>query len=301
MKLEIKNINKSFSGKKILNDVTFTINSGKAMGFLGRNGAGKTTTIRIIMDVFKADSGEILIDGKPFNKKNYKIGYLPEEKGMYQKISLIDQLTYFAELKGLNKVEAKKSAKKTIEKIGLSEYENKLLQTLSKGNQQKFFIGQAIVNNPDILILDEPFGGLDPVNAQVLKDIIKEYITEKKLVVFSSHQMSHVEEFCDDVTFIKNGNIIISENLTVLKRNLGKNKYKLIIADKNNKEVKSILDEIKNIRYEMEKEYFVIECLNDKSSKTLLNDLLKNDIEIDLFGHYEPSLEKIFIKLEGDN
>ena len=298
MKLEVKNINKSFGNKKILKDVSFTIESGKTMGFLGRNGAGKTTTIRIIMDVFKPNSGEILIDGKPFNREDYKIGYLPEEKGMYQKISLLDQLTYFAELKGMNKKEAIEASTKMIEKMELSEFLNKPLSTLSKGNQQKFYIAQAIVNDPDILILDEPFGGLDPVNAGVLKDIIKEFIKKKKIVVFSSHQMSHVEEFCDDVTFIKDGKIILSDNLKKIKKEMGKNKIKLTCEGLNSKELSEKLNKLKDVVVEVDNGDLIIECLKNKTTNDLLTELLKLNLKIESFGYYEPSLEKIFISLE---
>lgn len=301
MKLEVKNINKSFGNKNILKDVSFNIESGKTMGFLGRNGAGKTTTIRIIMDVFKPNSGEVLIDGKPFNREDYKIGYLPEEKGMYQKISLLKQLTYFAELKGMNKKEAMEKSSSLIEKMGLKEFENKPLSNLSKGNQQKFYIAQAIVNDPDILILDEPFGGLDPVNAGVLKDIIKEFISKKRIVLFSSHQMSHVEEFCDDVTFIKDGKIILSDNLKKIKRELGKNKIKIKLEDLNVKDAEKELSKIKDISIEVEKYDLIIECLNNKTSNDLLSELLKLKFKIESFGYYEPSLEQIFIYLERGN
>lgn len=297
MKLELKNINKNFGNKKILKNLSFSVESGKAMGFLGRNGAGKTTTIRIIMDVFKADSGSILIDGKPFNKENFKVGYLPEEKGMYQKISLIKQLAYFGELKGLSKIDSINKGTELINMMGLSEYINKPLSTLSKGNQQKFFISQAIIDDPDILILDEPFGGLDPVNAQSLKEIINDFIKKDKIVIFSSHQMSHVEEFCDDVTFIKNGKILLSENLNKLKKEMGKNKIKLKIKEKD---FIDKLNNIENISFEIEKKHIIIECLKNKSTNELLNDLIKQKLSIEEFSYYEPNLETIFIKLEGD-
>lgn len=297
MKLEVKNVNKSFSGKKILKNVTFTTESGKAMGFLGRNGAGKTTTIRIIMDVFKSDNGEVLIDGKVLDRNKYKIGYLPEEKGMYQKISLIKQLAYLGELKGLSKTDSINKGTELINMMGLSEYINKPLSTLSKGNQQKFFISQAIIDDPDILILDEPFGGLDPVNAQSLKEIINNFIKKDKIVIFSSHQMSHVEEFCDDVTFIKDGKILLSKNLNKLKKEMGKNKIKLKVSEKD---FMDKLNNINNINFEIEKKHIIIECLKNKSTNELLADLIKQKLNIEEFSYYEPNLETIFIKLEGD-
>ncbi|MDD2625439.1 MAG: ATP-binding cassette domain-containing protein, partial [Bacilli bacterium] len=253
--------------------------------------------IRIIMDVFKADSGSITINDKPFLKKDYKIGYLPEEKGMYQKIPLLKQLVYFGELKGLSKKEAIEKGTEIINKMGLSEYLNKPLSMLSKGNQQKFFIAQSIINDPDILILDEPFGGLDPVNAQSLKDIIRDYIKKDKIVIFSSHQMSHVEEFCDDVTFIKDGKIVLSDNLNKLKKEIGKNKIKIKLIEDNEVEKLNI---IKDILIKKENDYIIIECLNNKKTNDLLLEILNLKLNIEEFSNYVPNLETIFIKIEGD-
>lgn len=246
MRLEIKNVNKTFDKTQILHDVSFTVESGRAMGFLGRNGAGKTTTIRSLMDVFKADSGEFLIDGKPLDRNKYKIGYLPEERGMYQKIKLLDQLIYFGELKGMTKAEAKERAMSGLERLELESYANKKMETLSKGNQQKVQILQSVINDPDIIIFDEPFSGLDPVNAQVLKDIIVEYINKDRIVLFSSHQMNLVEEFCDDITFIKKGHILLSDNLNKVKEEMGEGKY-LLKTDNEDLESLSGIDGINNV------------------------------------------------------
>ncbi|MBQ4101036.1 MAG: ATP-binding cassette domain-containing protein, partial [Oscillospiraceae bacterium] len=188
MILELKNIEKSFGEKKVLTNISFKAESGKAFGLLGRNGSGKTTSIRILMDVFSSDAGEVLLDGKPIDYKNVQIGYLPEERGLYPKKVIIEQLTYFAELKGMQRSEAIKSVDYWLEKLGMTEYRNKRLDTLSKGNQQKIQLITAIAHNPDIVILDEPFSGLDPVNAMLLKDVVKEQIKTGKIVLFSSHQ-----------------------------------------------------------------------------------------------------------------
>lgn len=301
MKLEIKNVNKSFSGKHVLHDVAFTVESGKAMGFLGRNGAGKTTTIKSLMGVFKQDSGEFIVDGKPFSRKDYKVGYLPEERGMYSKISIIDQLTYFGELKGMSKKEAKKSAHDWIVKLELGDYENKTLDTLSKGNQQKIQIAQAIIDDPDILILDEPFSGLDPVNAQVLKDIIRDFINRDKLVIFSSHQMGYVEEFCDDIAIIKSGEIILTGDLKEIKKGLRKNRFRLIASNLTIEETKEKLKSIEKITFYENKEALIIKCKEEMSENQLLLELIKLNISIGHFSIYEPSLEEIFIKLEENN
>ena len=301
MKLEIKNVNKSFSGKHVLHDVSFTVESGKAMGFLGRNGAGKTTTIKALMGVFKQDSGEFIVDGKPFSRKDYKVGYLPEERGMYSKISIIDQLTYFGELKGMNKKEAKKSAHDWIVKLELVDYENKTLDNLSKGNQQKIQIAQAIIDDPDILILDEPFSGLDPVNSQVLKDVIRDFINKDRLVIFSSHQMGYVEEFCDDIAIIKNGQIILTGDLKEIKKRLRKNRFKLIASNLSVEETKEKLKLIEKITFYENKESLIIQGKEEISENDLLLELIKLNISIEHFSIYEPSLEEIFIKLEENN
>ena len=168
MVLELKNISKSFGEKLVLKDVSFTAEGGKAFGLLGRNGAGKTTAIRILMNVFPSNGGEVLLDGKPVDYNKIGIGYLPEERGLYPKKPIIDQLIYFAELKGMGSKEAVRVVDHWLERLGMMEYRSKKLDTLSKGNQQKIQLITALAHDPDIVILDEPFSGLDPVNAILL-------------------------------------------------------------------------------------------------------------------------------------
>ena len=186
LKLEVKGLKKVFGETEVLHGISFTVESGKALGLLGRNGAGKTTTIRILMDVFRANSGEILINGKKFKPLDYKIGYLPEERGLYPKRKVAEQIIYLATLRGLSKKEAKENTYKWLKKLGVEEYADRKLDTLSKGNQQKVQLAQTLVANPEIVILDEPFSGLDPVNSQILKDCINELIADNKLVIFSA-------------------------------------------------------------------------------------------------------------------
>ena len=218
MILELKNIEKSFGEKKVLTGVSFKAEGGKAFGLLGRNGAGKTTSIRILMDVFPANSGEVLIDGQPIDYNKIGIGYLPEERGLYPKKIIIDQLTYFAELKGMSRKEAVQSIDYWLGRLGMTEYRNKKLETLSKGNQQKIQLITALAHDPDIIILDEPFSGLDPVNAMLLKDVVKEQIAKGKIVLFSSHQMSYIEEFCDSIAILNNGVVALHGDLHDIKR-----------------------------------------------------------------------------------
>lgn len=298
MKLELKEINKYFGEKHILKDVSFTVTSGKAMGFLGRNGAGKTTTIRILMDVFRQDSGSLLLDGKPFQRQNYRIGYLPEERGMYSKSTVLEQLVYFAMLRGVKEKEAKANAQYWLKRFDLDAYANQKLEVLSKGNQQKVQISQSFIADPEILILDEPFSGLDPVNAQVFKEALREFIEQGRLVIFSSHQMAYVEEFCDDVALIDQGKIILAGELQAIKRDWGKDKVRL--HTKAEAELESLLEQ-RQLLFQKEQGAYLI-SLSDQYQKTkLLKELVEHDIEIDLFAEYQPKLEEIFVSKVGEH
>ena len=303
MKLEVKELRKTFEDNEVLHGISFSVESGKALGLLGRNGAGKTTTIRILMDVFKANSGEILMDGRNFNPKDFQIGYLPEERGLYPKKKVMEQIVYLATLRGMTKKEAKESTRKWLNRLGVSEYENRKLETLSKGNQQKVQLAQTLVCNPDIIILDEPFSGLDPVNSQILKDVVNELIADNKLVIFSSHQMSYVEEFCDEIAIINKGEIVLSGNLKNIKKDFGKNR---LILSANNMS----LEELSNFAaenfadivkvYETKKNFIVLELCDGKSKNDLLQKILTTDIDIEKFAEYEPTLTDIFVLKAGD-
>ena len=224
MKLELKNIEKSFGEKKVLKGISLVAEGGKAFGLLGRNGAGKTTSIRIMMNVFPANSGEVLFDGKPINYEKVQFGYLPEERGLYPKKKIIDQLVYFAELKGMKKKDAVAAVDYWLERLGMTEYRNKRLDTLSKGNQQKIQLITALAHDPEIVILDEPFSGLAPVNALLLKDVVNETIAKGKIVLFSSHQMNYIEEFCDSIAIINGGEVVLKGDLHEIKRNYPRNR-----------------------------------------------------------------------------
>ena len=303
MKLEVKNIRKSFSGNEVLHGISFSVESGKALGLLGRNGAGKTTTIRILMDVFKCDSGEILIDGKPFMPKNHQIGYLPEERGLYPKKKVTEQIIYLASLRGISKKEAKENTLKWLKRLGIEEYANRKLDTLSKGNQQKVQLAQTLVCNPEIIVLDEPFSGLDPVNAQILKDVVNELIQNNKIVIFSSHQMSYVEEFCEDIAIINKGNIALSGNLKDIKKDFGKNRLILSASNYSLEELKKICEEqLTNLVsiYEVKKDFLVLELCENTTKNNLLKHILTTNIDIEKFAIYEPTLTDIFVLKAGD-
>jgi ABC-2 type transport system ATP-binding protein len=221
MKLELKNIEKAFGEKKVLTGVSFVAEGGKAFGLLGRNGAGKTTSIRILMNVFGADRGEVLLDGKPINYEKIGIGYLPEERGIYTKNRVLEQLIYFGKLRGMSGAAAKRSACELLERFGITEYANMTADKLSKGNQQKVQLAATMIHDPELIILDEPFSGLDPVNAESLRRIINGLVDEKKYIIMSSHQMATVEDYCRDLVLLHRGHALVSGNLRQIKESYG--------------------------------------------------------------------------------
>ena len=301
MKLDVQDIRKSFGDREILHGISFSVVSGRAMGFLGRNGAGKSTTIRCLMDVFRQDSGQFLLDGQPFKPWEMRIGYLPEERGMYQKNDVLGQLTYFAMLRGADRASAQKTAHYWIDYFGLGDYKKKKLETLSKGNQQKIQIAQSFLNEPDILILDEPFSGLDPVNAQVFKDTIARFVKEGKLVIFSSHQMSYVEEVCDDVTLIHEGNILLTGDLRQIKRAEGQDKLQLSLVSGSLEDLglqlKAAFPQVDISRHNGS---LVLDTRGQDLQASLLTWLAKEEVKLRSFGLYEPSLTDIFIQKVGE-
>ena len=294
MVLELKNIEKSFGEKKVLTGVSFKAEGGKAFGLLGRNGAGKTTSIRILMDVFPANSGEVLIDGQLIDYNKIGIGYLPEERGLYPKKIIIDQLTYFAELKGMSRKEAVKSIDYWLKRLGMTEYRNKKLETLSKGNQQKIQLITALAHNPDIIILDEPFSGLDPVNAMLLKDVVKEQIAKGKIVLFSSHQMSYIEEFCDSIAILNNGVVALQGDLHDIKRDYPRDR--LVVKTET---PDAIIADFGSTCTVMDNGDLMI-CLGSPSEKKTTMTRLVETYDIDEVKVYEPSLNDIFVEYAGD-
>lgn len=303
MELEIRDIHKSFGETEVLHGISFKVVSGQALGLLGRNGAGKTTAIRILMDVFRANSGEILIDGKPFKAQRHSIGYLPEERGLYPKRTVTDQMIFLARLRGMKKSDAVKGTQKWLKRLGISEYADRKLETLSKGNQQKVQLAATLVSDPEIVILDEPFSGLDPVNSQILKDVVNELISEGKIVIFSSHQMSYVEEFCDSIAIIHHGEIVLSGRLSEIKREYGKNRLMLSAVNYTLTEledkIKTDFSDILSVSGKS-KAYLILNKVNDTATKDIMKRIIDSDIEIDKFGCYEPSLGDIFVDKAGD-
>jgi ABC-2 type transport system ATP-binding protein len=293
MKLELEEIRKSFDEKQVLQGISFTASGGNAFGLLGRNGAGKTTTIRILMNVFPADSGRVLIDGQPIEYAKIGIGYLPEERGLYPKKKIIDQLVYFAQLKGMRYPDAVKSIDYWLERLDMQEYRGKRLDTLSKGNQQKIQLITALAHNPDIVILDEPFSGLDPVNAMLLKDVVKEEIAKGKIVLFSSHQMSYIEEFCDHIAILNGGRIALQGSLHEIKHNYTRDK--LIVRSE---QAGQILATPGISAKRLENGELLIH-LSAPQEKQRMMKLLAETYDIDEIRVFEPSLNDIFVEYAG--
>ena len=294
MTLELKNIEKSFGQKQVLRGVSFTAEGGKAFGLLGRNGAGKTTSIRILMNVFPADGGEVLLDGKPVDYNSVGIGYLPEERGLYPKKVIIDQLVYFAELKGMRTKDAVKAVDYWLARLGMTEYRNKRLDTLSKGNQQKIQLITALAHDPQIVILDEPFSGLDPVNAMLLKDVVREQIGKGKIVLFSSHQMSYIEEFCDRIAIINDGRVVLHGDLHDIKRNYVRDR--LVVSTTMAERVKADFGEACT---DGENGTLLIRLADPKDKQSVMKRLVET-YDVDEVKVFEPSLNDIFVEYAGD-
>ncbi len=294
MTLEIKNIKKSFGSKEVLRGLSFSAEGGKAFGLLGRNGAGKTTSIRILMDVFPPDEGEVLFDGRPIDYDKLRIGYLPEERGLYPKRIISEQLTYFAALKGMSKRDAAISVDKWLDRLGVAEYKSKKLETLSKGNQQKIQLITALAHDPHIIVLDEPFSGLDPVNAMLLKDVIKEEIAKGKIVLFSSHQMNYIEEFCDGIAILNEGLAAISGRIDDIKKSRPRDK--LVVSSRENARIKS---EIRGCT-DAEKGEIIIKLDSENDKMSMMNRLTAG-YDVDEIRVYEPSLNDIFIEYAGSS
>ena len=305
MELKLEAINKSFGTNHVLKDISFTAQSGKAFGLLGRNGSGKTTTIRVIMDVFPADFGTVLINGESNKKTKVTIGYLPEERGLYPKRLISDQMIYFGELRGMKAKDAKASAKAMLERLEAEEYFDKKLETLSKGNQQKIQLAIAVMTNPDIVILDEPFSGLDPVNAVLLKKLVEDLVKQGKIVLFSSHQMSYVEQFCDDVCIINKGNIVLGGNLKQIKRSYPRNKLLIAVEGGAEAAFRAELESDPTLKplynkVQQTDDGLLITLNNPEHRREFFAGALLQKYAVENFQIIEPSLEQIFIEKAGD-
>lgn len=292
MVLQLDDIHKSFGEKHVLKGISFEAKGGEAFGLLGRNGAGKTTSIRILMNVFPADQGQVQIDGRPINYNQIGIGYLPEERGLYPKKKIMDQLVYFAKLKGMDTKSAVKAIDYWLERLEMTEYRNKKLDTLSKGNQQKIQLITAVAHDPAIVILDEPFSGLDPVNAMLLKHVVKEEIAKGKIVLFSSHQMNYIEEFCDRIAILNEGQIAVQGSLYDIKHGFPRNE--LVVQSEQADKIAQDYAACSKLSLENDREVLI--RLNAPEEKTKMMQNLTGTYNIDKIAVNEPTLNDIFVK-----
>ena len=296
MGLVIENVSKTFVDKKAVDDISFRIEKPGVFALLGTNGAGKTTTIRMMLGILKKDTGTILWNGKSVDRKNVNFGYLPEERGIYPKTRIVDQLEYFAKLKGMSKQEAQKNIDYWLDKLKMTEYKYQTAEKLSKGNQQKIQVITAVMHNPELIVLDEPFSGLDPVNTELLKNIILELVKEDKYIVMSSHQMNSVEEFCEDVVILNKGKTVLKGNLNEIKDSYPIKKIEIDTKVDITKILQDNNLETKN----KEGRKHIISINNQEQAQTLLNDLVRNDIVIEKFELLKPTLHEIFIEKVGE-
>ena len=295
--LELKDLVKDFDGKRAVDNISITLKKGEILGLLGPNGAGKTTTIRMMMNIIAPDSGEIKIMGEKFNEKlKDRIGYLPEERGLYRKMKVSETLQFFGKLKGMQSGEIKKRGEELLKKFDLFDYYEKKIEELSKGMAQKLQIITTIIHSPDLLILDEPFSGLDPINIELVKDLILEMKRNGITIIFSTHLMDYAEKLVDSIVMVSNGKKVLDGYLSDVKSEYGK-KFIKINYDGDGKFVSSLkyIKGFKDYGKEMEIE------LNDiKDKDRLLKDLMSK-MSLNSFTLTEPSLNNIFIRNASDN
>lgn len=294
--LEVKNLTKRFSGITAVDRVSFSVSEGSVFGLIGRNGAGKTTTIRMMLNIYFPDEGEVLFKGAKI-AQDFKdsVGYLPEERGLYKKMKVIDMLLFLAELKGKKGIEINKLALQYLERFDLADRKNSKVEDLSKGNQQKVQFISTVLHDPDFLIFDEPFSGLDPINTNLLKEIILEMKNKGKVVIFSTHLMEFAEKMCDSIAMIDKGKIILNGKLSEIKekyasKNVSLN-YQGNISFLNNHPIIESIEDFGNATG--------IKLKNENSDQELLKLLMTNNILIKKFNVDEISLHEIFVLLAG--
>lgn len=294
--LEVKNLTKRFSGITAVDRVSFSVSEGSVFGLIGRNGAGKTTTIRMMLNIYFPDEGEVLFKGAKI-AQDFKdsVGYLPEERGLYKKMKVIDMLLFLAELKGKKGIEINKLALQYLERFDLADRKNSKIEDLSKGNQQKVQFISTVLHDPDFLIFDEPFSGLDPINTNLLKEIILEMKNKGKVVIFSTHLMEFAEKMCDSIAMIDKGKIILNGKLSEIKekyasKNVSLN-YQGNISFLNNHPIIESIEDFGNATG--------IKLKNENSDQELLKLLMANNILIKKFNVDEISLHEIFVLLAG--
>lgn len=289
--LIVENLRKEFKKVVAVDDLSFNINEGQIFGLLGPNGAGKTTTIRTVLNIIKPTSGNILFNGKKItNEFSNIIGYLPEERGLYKKSKVIDIILYFSSLKNMNKQDALNSADYWLNKLEISHFKNKKVEELSKGNQQKIQFITSIIHDPKLLILDEPFSGYDPINQQLIKDLILSFVDSGKIIILSTHQMETAEKLCSEIFLLNKGKKVIGGKLSEIKKSFGSNNVK-VQFEGDAVFIKS-LDAVKHV--EFFNNYAEIQ-LNDNILPSDFLRIIIGRLDITHFSIIEPTLNKIFI------
>lgn len=297
MVLKLENVTKRFGKYTAVNNLSLVIPEKEMFGFLGANGAGKTTTFRMILGLLEPSDGIITWGGRPINySTSHLVGYLPEERGLYPKLKVSDQIVYLARLRGMQKREALTELKNWLQRFKIPEYENKRVDELSKGNQQKIQFIAAVIHKPKLLILDEPFSGLDPVNVELLKDAVLSLKENGATIVFSSHRMEHVEEMCENLCILQKGSPVVHGSLKEIKRSFGK-KNLIIHADFS-------LDSLKDfpgvMKTKVTMEGMQLQIASENVADMILNQIVGKGF-IRKFSLEEPSLNDIFIEKAGNS
>lgn len=293
--LKVSNLRKEFDSVTAVDDVSLEVQRGELFGLLGPNGAGKTTTIRTVLNIIEPDGGSILFDGKPFTPQLWNsIGYLPEERGLYRKSRIMNTILYFAALKGLSAVTAKPLVYRWLERFNLADAGSRRIEELSKGNQQKIQLIIALIHTPQLLVLDEPFSGLDPVNQILLKDILLEIRKDNTAIIFSTHQMEQVEKMCDNICLINKGKVVLGGAISAVKKKYGTNSIRLEYEGEG-----AFLKSLPIVRKaDVYQNYAEIELTDMSKSRELLAKL-DGKLALRKFEIVEPSLNSIFVSVVG--
>ncbi|KAF1294023.1 ABC transporter ATP-binding protein [Candidatus Enterococcus leclercqii] len=296
--LEVKNLKKTFGDYTAVDDLSFTINDGTIMGLIGQNGAGKTTTFRLILDFLEADRGEVLWNGYAISSKEYNlIGYLPEERGLYPKVSIQDQLVFFAELRGKSRKEILPKIDEWMDKFQVKGKKTDKVKSLSKGNQQKVQLIATLIHEPKLVILDEPFSGLDPVNAELLKDGIIELKAKGSCVIFSSHNMDNVEKICDHLIMLNNGVTVLNGKVHDIRESFGRTK--LFLESGLSQDQLANLSGVQTVATREDGSLEV--TLSDPNVGRDIFSLATADGYIPMFNQQPPTLEEIFKMKAGEH
>ncbi len=292
--LELHNLKKYFATQKAVDDISFNIAEGSIFGLLGPNGAGKTTLLRMITGIFYPDSGHIIFNGKKYDPVNDVgfIGYMPEERGLYKKMKIGEQALYLAQLKGLSKSDATQKIKEWFIKFEMQSWWNKKVEDLSKGMSQKLQFVTTVLHEPKLIILDEPFSGLDPVNANLIKDEIFNLAKKGSTIIFSTHRMEQVEEICDHIVLVNKGEKILDGTVSDIKNRFKENIYQLGAATRPENLMTYIFEVIKHHPNQL-----LIKLQHDSTPNDVLKYFINQDIAIQSFNEVLPSLNDIFIKL----